>query len=218
MTNPTWNHVTAPISKKILITGAASRDMLFAANKEMHDAFMEDADNPIIDPRVIYLRELAIDALDDIISVDGVGEIDYDAAVKAIQYYWSDGQHGYANYPTPAVDTVEQDAPAQRVLDPATVIDPTLSNLRSEAPAVYEVLSQPGICLYPPLVLSLVSNVTWLRNEMSERCDVDDFDDDRWEDMQAALNMADAYLSKNDVVNAIRYYREYWSRWERYSM
>lgn len=213
MNKPNWNHVVAPNSKKILVAETATRKLLFAAHKEMHDAFMKDAQDPIIDPRVIYLRELAIDALDAIITVDNDDHIDYNAAVDAVKYYWSDGQHGYANPPKPETDV--QVTPTGLDLDPSTVIDPELNNLKSECKAVYDVLTVPDV--WSPMVLDLVASFTWLRNEMSERCDIDDFDDQRWEDMQTALNAADEFRSKHDVVNAIRCWREYWSRWERYS-
>lgn len=64
-----------------------------------------------------------------------------------------------------------------------------------------------------PDLARLALDLTWLQNEYSERCDGEDFEVDRWEEMQEALRAADA----NDPVACVGHLRDYWIRWQRFS-
>ena len=64
-------------------------------------------------------------------------------------------------------------------------------------------------------LLALAVDLTYLQNEYSERNDGEDFDVDRWEEMQEALERASRTVDEpQDCLAALR---DYWGTWERFS-
>ena len=64
-------------------------------------------------------------------------------------------------------------------------------------------------------LLCMAVDLTYLQNEYSERNDGDDFPDDLWEEMQAAVELAST--TTEDPAACLAALRGYWSRWERFS-
>jgi hypothetical protein len=90
-------------------------------------------------------------------------------------------------------------------------MNPSLEHV--ESPTLRALL-RGEIAATPDLVRMAV-DLTWLQNEYSERCDGEDFEVDRWEEMQAALERASDALE--DGVACLAALRDYWTRWERFS-
>jgi len=186
-----WDHVTAPFSKRVLTaTGAVSFTDLCRASKEMHDAFMEDAENPDVTANALRVRENALEKLDDVLSTDPEVEIDgevqnvgidKDAAVSAIQAYWSDGEVGNGSI---------------------------YSHVES-----YIVRGMLEGSIAPTAELaSLAHDYAYLQHEAAERNDVDDFEVDRWETMCNALDSINSSMSPDEVISHLRIYYKHWER------
>lgn len=193
-----WSHVTAPVSKAVLEaeTPPTMVDLMKAVG-EAKAAFEIDVGNEDIPCKAIQAREEAIWALDEIFTEDTTaqdeaGEITGDAginklaAVDALAYYWSDGEHG-------------------------SLPDP-LKHVKEECRPIYDLLTRKTIPTDD--LINFALSFTWLRNEYSERCDLDDFPMIDWEEMQEALRAAD---EAKDQEVALRHLTTYWRLWRRHS-
>lgn len=193
-----WGHVTAPVSRAVLeaATPPTMVDLMKAVG-EAKAAFAIDVNDEDIPRKAIQAREEAISALDEIMTEDttahdeagevtGSAGINKLAAVDALAYYWSDGEHG-------------------------SLPDP-LKHVKEECRSIYDLLTGAMPVTNDLIIFAL--SFTWLRNEYSERCDLEDFPMNDWEDMQEALRAADS-AKENDEV--IKHLTTYWRLWRRHS-